>query len=217
MQKIKIAIIEDNKRYAESVKRYLGSKDRFDKPVLFYSISEFKRGDKIDNFDIIFLDINLPDGSGIDLIQFIKRYSPETEIIILTTFAEEEKLFSALRLGASGYITKGNTIRSIEDAVEEVLRGGAVISPDMAGRFLNYFNAGRREYPEIKKDIQFTDEEIEVIEILARGLTNREISETLKIRYRYVKTILSKIYKKFGTSSRSEVVRRSIEMGIIEI
>ncbi|MCX7943758.1 MAG: LuxR C-terminal-related transcriptional regulator [Deltaproteobacteria bacterium] len=65
--------------------------------------------------------------------------------------------------------------------------------------------------------MELTAEELEVIEILARGLTNREISQALKMRYRYVKTVLSKIYKKFGTSSRSEVVRRAIEMGIITI
>jgi DNA-binding NarL/FixJ family response regulator len=87
----------------------------------------------------------------------------------------------------------------------------------MAKRFLNYFIANKRESTDEKVSIDLSREEIEVIEILARGLTNREISEALKIRYRYVKTILSKIYKKFGTSSRAEVVRRAVEMGIVKI
>ncbi|MCX7959879.1 MAG: LuxR C-terminal-related transcriptional regulator, partial [Deltaproteobacteria bacterium] len=65
--------------------------------------------------------------------------------------------------------------------------------------------------------IELTEEEIEVIGILARGLTNMEIGEALRIRHRYVKTILSRIYKKFGTSSRSEVVRRAVELGIVNL
>ncbi len=169
------------------------------------------------DYDIVLLDISLPDGSGIDLIPYIKSRCVDTEIIMLTTYADEERLFAALKLGASGYITKGNSVKFIEDSVEEVLSGGAVISPDMAGRFLNYFTAGRREKDEREEKVELSKEEIEVIEILARGLTNREIGEALKIRYRYVKTILSRIYKKFGTSSRSEVVRRAVEMGIIDI
>lgn len=217
MNPISLAIVEDNKRFAESIKRALSKNKRFDKIDLFLFMGDFKKAD-VSIYDLVLLDINLPDGCGLDLIGYVKNRSPDTEIIILTTFADEDKLFIALRSGASGYITKANTLRYIEESIDEVMAGGAVISPDMAGRFLNYFSSFKRENV-IRSDakIELTKEEIEVIEILARGLTNREISEALKIRYRYVKTILSKIYKKFGTSSRSEVVRKAIEMGIIEI
>ncbi len=105
----------------------------------------------------------------------------------------------------------------VETSIREVLSGGAVISPDMAGRFLNYFRAAKREEPLKKCSVELDNDELQVISILARGLTNREIGEAHKIRYRYVKTVLSRIYRKFGTSSRSEVVRRAVEMGLVDI
>jgi DNA-binding NarL/FixJ family response regulator len=216
MQKIKIVIIEDNKKYAQTIKRYFDSKDGYEVVNIFLSASEFRRSNCVE-CDIVLLDINLPDGNGIELIPYIKNNIADSEIIILTTYTDEDRLFQALKEGASGYITKGNPVKYIEDAINDVLSGGAVISPDMAGRFLNYFKSNIRLGEIPNNSINLNDEEIEVIEILARGLTNREISEALKIRYRYVKTILSRIYKKFGTSSRSEVVRRAVQMCIIKI
>ncbi len=217
MHEIRLAIVEDSKRYAEQIRKYLRTNRQIVQIDLFGTITEFRRVSDISVYDIVLLDINLPDGSGIDLIQFIKNSSPDTEIIILTTYTDEDKLFLALRFGASGYITKNNSARYIEDGISEVLSGGAVISPDMAGRFLNYFSSGKREIKTEEQSVELTREEIEVIGILARGLTNREISEALRLKYRSVKTVLSKIYRKFGTSSRSEVVRRAVEMGIISI
>ncbi|MGC8927244.1 MAG: response regulator transcription factor [Myxococcota bacterium] len=217
MQKVKLLIIEDNKRYVQTIKKYFESKDSYEIVNIFYSVSDFRRYNDTVNCDIVLLDINLPDGNGIELIPLIKSRISDCEIIILTTYTDEDKLFMALREGASGYITKEHSIKFIEDAIADVLSGGAVISPDMAGRFLNYFGSGERSAQPHSKMIDLNSEEIEVIEILARGLTNREISEALRIRYRYVKTILSRVYKKFGTSSRAEVVRRAVEMGIIKV
>jgi len=217
MDNINIAIIEDNQRYATSVRRHFIKVGLCDSVDIYNTIKAYVETGSRQDYDIILLDIQLPDGCGIDIIGEIKRRSPSTEIVMLTTFADEERLFNALKMGASGYITKENTLKYIQDSIGEVLGGGAVISPDMAKRFLNYFIANKRESITEKLSMDLSKEEIEVIEILARGLTNREISEALKIRYRYVKTILSKIYKKFGTSSRAEVVRRAVEMGIVKI
>jgi len=217
MEAISIAIVEDNQRYANSLKRFLSKNSLYDRIDIYETIKAYMDKGCSQEYDIILLDIQLPDGCGIDIIGEIKRRSPSVEIIMLTAFSDEDRLFKALKLGASGYITKENSLKYIQDSIIEVLGGGAVISPDMAKRFLNYFIANKRESIDEKVSIDLSREEIEVIEILARGLTNREISEALKIRYRYVKTILSKIYKKFGTSSRAEVVRRAVEMGIVKI
>ena len=217
MEAISIAIVEDNQRYANSLKRFLSKNSLYDRIDIYETIKAYMDKRCSQEYDIILLDIQLPDGCGIDIIGEIKRRSPSVEIIMLTAFSDEDRLFKALKLGASGYITKENSLKYIQDSIIEVLGGGAVISPDMAKRFLNYFIANKRESTDEKVSIDLSREEIEVIEILARGLTNREISEALKIRYRYVKTILSKIYKKFGTSSRAEVVRRAVEMGIVKI
>jgi len=217
MEAISIAIVEDNQRYANSLKRFLSKNSLYDRIDIYETIKAYMDKGYSQEYDIILLDIQLPDGCGIDIIGEIKRRSPSVEIIMLTAFSDEDRLFKALKLGASGYITKENSLKYIQDSIIEVLGGGAVISPDMAKRFLNYFIANKRESTDEKVSIDLSREEIEVIEILARGLTNREISEVLKIRYRYVKTILSKIYKKFGTSSRAEVVRRAVEMGIVKI
>jgi DNA-binding NarL/FixJ family response regulator len=217
MEAISIAIVEDNQRYANFLKRFLSKNSLYDRIDIYETIKAYMDKRCSQEYDIILLDIQLPDGCGIDIISEIKRRSPSVEIIMLTAFSDEDRLFKALKLGASGYITKENSLKYIQDSIIEVLGGGAVISPDMAKRFLNYFIANKRESTDEKVSIDLSREEIEVIEILARGLTNREISEALKIRYRYVKTILSKIYKKFGTSSRAEVVRRAVEMGIVKI
>jgi len=217
MEAISIAIVEDNQRYANSLKRFLSKNSLYDRIDIYETIKAYMDKGCSQEYDIVLLDIQLPDGCGIDIIGEIKRRSPSVEIIMLTAFSDEDRLFKALKLGASGYITKENSLKYIQDSIIEVLGGGAVISPDMAKRFLNYFIANKRESTDEKVSIDLSREEIEVIEILARGLTNREISEALKIRYRYVKTILSKIYKKFGTSSRAEVVRRAVEMGIVKI
>lgn len=213
---IVVAIVEDNKRFVDSFRKYFSRKNFVKELKVFRDMREF-RGLKEINFDIAILDINLPDGRGIDLIPYIKDRSPQTEILMLTAFSEEDRLFEALKLGASGYITKSNSLEYVEEAIKEILAGGAVISPDMTARFLNYFSASKRIDVSSHNAVDLDKDEMDVLYILARGLTNREIGETLYMRYRYVKTVLSRIYKKFGTSSRSEVVRRAIEMGLIEI
>lgn len=160
---------------------------------------------------VVLLDLGLPDLDGIEVVKQVKARQPEVEILIFTIFEEEARVLEAVRSGASGYLLKGTPADRIVDAIGEVHRGGSVIQPRLARRLLRHFQV---EAPPSGPSL--TPRETEILELIAKGLSNRAAAEALKLSPATVRTHLEHIYAKLDVSNRTEAVTEAIRRGIIE-
>ncbi len=161
--------------------------------------------------DVVLLDLGLPDMSGIQVTREVKASSPAIEILIFTIFEEETQVLEAVRAGASGYLLKGTPAERIVDAIGEVHRGGSVIQPRLARRLLRLFQVVQDpEGPSL------TPREAQILELIAKGLSNRLAAETLRVSPATVRTHLEHIYAKLEVSNRTEAVMEAIRRGLIE-
>jgi DNA-binding NarL/FixJ family response regulator len=161
--------------------------------------------------DVVLLDLGLPDLDGIEVTRRVKAARPEIEILIFTIFEEEERVLQAVRAGASGYLLKGMPADRIVEAICEVHRGGSVIQPQLARRLLRHFQVERSA-----EEPPLTPRETEILQLIAKGLSNRVAADALGLSRATVRTHLEHIYAKLDVSNRTEAVTEAIRRGIIE-
>jgi DNA-binding NarL/FixJ family response regulator len=151
--------------------------------------------------DVVIMDVRLPDGSGVEACRTIRETRPETKVIMLTSYADDEALFASIIAGASGYLLKQTRGQAVVDAVIAVASGRSLLDPDVTGKVLERVRQGRGDDPALAS---LTEQERKVLAGLAEGHTNREISEVLFLSEKTVKNYVSRILDKLGLSRRAE-------------
>jgi len=152
--------------------------------------------------DVIVMDIRLPDGSGVEACRTIREARPETKVIMLTSYADDEALFASILAGAAGYLLKQTRGQALIDAISAVAQGRSLLDPDVTGKVLERVRKGRGD--EDPAFASLTDQERKVLEQLAEGKTNREIGEVLFLSEKTVKNYVSRILDKLGLARRAE-------------
>jgi DNA-binding NarL/FixJ family response regulator len=169
---------------------------------------------------LVLLDLELPGLNGIQVTQRVKRRAPEVEILILTSFEDEQKVYEAIQAGASGYLVKRVGPEKIRSGIKEVMEGGTVLEPIIARKFWNYFQAIQSK-PQEKKELEnpwnLTPLEFEVLRYVAKGLSNAEVGQVMTLERRTVRTHLSHIYRKMGVNSHVEAVVLALRAGVVEL
>jgi DNA-binding NarL/FixJ family response regulator len=153
--------------------------------------------------DIVIMDIQLPDMSGIECTARLKRLVPGTHIMMFTIQEDEEQIFRALKAGASGYLLKGTEPSALFNALREIMSGGAPLSRDVARKLVQSFH---EDEPEEGMTDPLTPREKEVLEFLAEGHISKEIADRLFINIETVNYHLKQIYQKMNVHSRTEAV-----------
>ena len=152
--------------------------------------------------DVVIMDVRLPDGSGVEACRAIREARPETHVIMLTSYADDEALFASILAGASGYLLKQTRGQAVVDAIQAVAQGRSLLDPDVTGKVLERVRRGReQEDPALAS---LTDQERKVLEQLAEGKTNREIGTALFLSEKTVKNYVSRILDKLGLSRRAQ-------------
>ena len=162
--------------------------------------------------DVVLLDLVMPDLGGVEAAARIREASPQTKVVVLTSYAEDENVIPALRAGAAGYLLKNVEPQELADGVRRVCRGEALIHPTIASRVL-------REVVEPGADRDrgaLTPREIDVLRLLARGLANKRIALELGISERTVKTHVSSIFAKLGVTDRTQAALYAVREGLVE-
>lgn len=163
--------------------------------------------------DVVVMDIRLPGGNGIEATRRIVEALPETRVIMLTSYAEDELLLEAIEAGASGYVLKQIGSDELVTAIERVARGEALIDPSMTPTLLRHLRAARRSaMASAFKDL--TEQELRVLALIAEGKTNREIAQTLFLSEGTVRNYVSSILSKLGLSNRAEAAAYAVEHNI---
>jgi DNA-binding NarL/FixJ family response regulator len=162
--------------------------------------------------NLALLDINLPDGSGIDLARDITATSNDTYIVMTTIFDDDKHLFAALQAGAKGYLLKEQPRTQLIQHIQGILKGEPPLSPSIARRILTYF----QDAPVQKSDSCLSKREEEVLTLAAKGYKTKEISKMLEISLNTTAGYLKSIYKKLNISSRAEATLEATKLGLVK-
>jgi DNA-binding NarL/FixJ family response regulator len=163
---------------------------------------------------VVLMDLELPGASGIETTRALKA-ACDVEVLVLTSFEDEDHVFESMRAGASGYALKGAPAGKLIEAVVAVAEGGTVIEPRLARRFWAYFK-GVQE-PRKPSVPELTPLELEILRMIARGLSNEEAGRIVSLDRRSVRTQLGHVYAKLGVRSHVEAVVKALKLGIIEL
>jgi two-component system, NarL family, response regulator DevR len=151
--------------------------------------------------DVAILDARLPDGSGIDVCRSVRGVDPHIKALILTSYDDDEALFAAIMAGASGYILKEATGQDLIGAVHHVAAGHSLIDPVLTERVLDRVRNGPETAPELAN---LTEQELKLLELVAEGLTNRQIGERMFLAEKTVKNYVSTMLGKLGLERRTQ-------------
>jgi two-component system response regulator DevR len=162
------------------------------------------------NPDVVVMDIRLKGGSGIEACQEITEAYPETKVIMLTSYAEDEMLFSAIRAGAAGYVLKQIGGDDLIRAIEAVGRGEALLDPAVTQRVFQEVRKAARE-EEASAFAELTQQEMHVLQLVSEGRTNRQIAEMLYLGEGTVRNYVSSILSKLNVRNRAEAAAYAVE------
>lgn len=157
--------------------------------------------------DVAILDGRLPEGSGIDVCREIRSRNPEIQALILTSYDDDDALFSAIMAGASGYILKQVGGNDLVDAVRRVAAGQSMLDPAVTAQVLRRLRQGPRTDPALQ---QLTDQELRILELIGEGMTNRQMAEAMFLAEKTVKNYVSSILAKLGLESRTQAAIFSV-------
>jgi len=203
---ISIAIVED----LDVVRN--GLKDFISLSTDFIVIGSFKTGEEaLEHLpeikpDIVIMDINLPGMNGIECIRQVKDKSPGTQFMMFTVYENDDKVFEALKAGASGYLLKNTGLLHIAESVKELHEGGSPMSANIARKMVNLFRDNDKQNPFL--DL-LSNREKEILQLLAKGLLYKEIAEQLGITTGTVRIHIHKIYEKLHVQNRTEAINKA--------
>ena len=209
MEIIQLCIIEDRPVIRESLEKYFGAHPAIEVQLVAQSIEDFldQMKSKFEvSVNLVLLDIGLPGMTGIQGIQHIRQYLPETDIVMLTTFEDDKNIFDALTAGACSYISKRTSLAKIQEALFVVHRGGSYMSPSIARKIAKHF----LPKVQVKKEI-LTPRQLEIVDGIVDGLSYKLIADKLDISIDTVRFHIKRIYRALEVNSKAEIIRKSLD------
>jgi len=200
--RIRVMLVDDHEVVREGLRTLVGRDTTMLVVAEAATMAEAIEGAAHAKPDVIVMDVRLPDGSGVEACRAIREARPETRVIILTSYADDEALFASIVAGAAGYLLKQTRGQAVLDAIKAVAEGRSLLDPNVTGKVLERLRRGpANEDPAFAS---LTDQEHKVLEQLAEGKTNRAIGEALFLSEKTVKNYVSRILDKLGLARRAE-------------
>jgi DNA-binding NarL/FixJ family response regulator len=198
---IKVAIVEDNRTTREGLEAIVNLSGDFQCVCTCSTAEEALKVLPNHAPDFVLMDIQLPNMSGVDCVAHLKQLLPGVNAIMISVYEDPDRIFSALRAGASGYLLKRSTPDEVLKAMREVQSGGGAMSGEIARKVIGYF----RDQSTAKVEVEeLTPREREVLEFVVHGLANKEIADRLNVTVEAVRWHLKHIYQKLHVHSRTE-------------
>ena len=215
MAKKEILLVDDHEVVRLGLKSLLEHSDQFE--VVAEAGTAKEAVAMVEEFhpDVVLMDIRLPGASGIDACEEITTRWPDVRVVILTSYAEDEMLFSAIRAGASGYVLKQIGAEGLIAAIEAACRGEAILDPAVTQRVFQEVRRAVKE-EEAAAFANLSQQEKNVLALVSEGKTNREIAKALYLGEGTVRNYVSSILSKLGVSNRAEAAAYAVEHNLKE-
>ncbi len=210
MTRQRILLVDDHEVVRVGLKALLDKHPNFEVIAEAASAREAVEKTKANKPDVVVMDIRLKGGSGIEACQEITEKFPDTKVIMLTSYAEDEMLFSAIRAGASGYVLKQIGSDDLVNAIEAIGRGEALLDPAVTQRVFQEVRKAARE-EEASAFAELTQQEMHVLQLVSEGRTNRQIAEMLFLGEGTVRNYVSSILSKLNVRNRAEAAAYAVE------
>ena len=207
---VRIVIFEDNHTLRESLAFLLDRYENYEVVAHFERCEDAANIVRVYHPNVVLMDIDMPGISGIEGVTLVKEAMPEVAVIIYTVFDDDEKLFRCLCAGANGYLLKKTPPPKLFEAIQEVIEGGAPMSPVIAKKVLTTFHThvGKFKY-------SLTPREMEVLQFLAKGYGAKQIAMEMKISFETVRGHLKNIYQKLHVNCGKEAIVKALQERIV--
>ena len=215
MTEIRVAIFEDNKLLRDALQAILAGTQGFCCCGVFTDGNHWNEDIRRSEPEVVLMDIEMPGLNGVEVTRHISENYPNIKILIQTVFSDNERIFSALCAGASGYILKTDPPHKYLEAITDVYHGGAPISAGVAKKMLGFFsNKNVILFTPDSDDFQLSQREKEILLLMVKGDSYPVIAGKIFIGYETVRSHVKHIYKKLHVASRHEAVTKAIQKGL---
>lgn len=214
MDAIKILIVDDHPVVREGISSMLTRQPDF--KIIGEASNGQEAVEKAGELlpDVVLMDLRMPEMDGVEAITRIKQEQPEIKFIILTTFSDDEYIFKGIAAGARAYLLKDAPREELFKAIRAVYRGESLIQPVVASRVLDKLAELSRKGSSAE---MLSEREIEVLKLMAKGVSNNNIADELTITQSTVKTHIASIFQKLNVTTRTEAVTTALKRGIIQL
>jgi DNA-binding NarL/FixJ family response regulator len=202
---IRVAIVEDHALTRDNLARLIRQTPDLACVGLYPSAESALEELPGTEVDVVLMDINLPRMSGVGCASRLKGVMPDVQIVMLTVYDDTEKVFQALKNGATGYLLKRSDPDEIVHAIQEVMRGGAPMTSYIARKLVQSF---QEPQPAVVAGEELSKRETEVLELVAQGYANKEVADALGLSFETVRSYLKNIYSKLHVRSRTEAAMK---------
>jgi len=203
---ITLAIVEDLDEVRDGLKNFISLSQDFKILDTFKTAEEAVHDLPKLKPDIVIMDINLPGMNGIECIREIKNKIPHTQFMMFTVYENDEKVFEALKAGASGYLLKNTGLVQLIESLKELHTGGSPMSANIARKLVTLFRSGQKEATTLE---MLSSRENEILQLLTKGLLYKEIADQLSISVSTVRQHIHHIYEKLHVQNRTEAINKA--------
>ncbi|MGA2368164.1 MAG: response regulator transcription factor [Dehalococcoidia bacterium] len=214
MEAIKILIVDDHPVVREGICSMLKREPDF--KIVGEATNGLEAIERVRELspDVVLMDLRMPEMDGVEAISKIKEERPEVKFIILTTFSDDEYIFKGIAAGARAYLLKDAPREELFKAIRAVSRGESLIQPVVASRLLDRLAELSKKTPSAE---MLSERELEVLRLMASGVSNRDIAGQLSITQSTVKTHITSIFQKLNVTTRTEAVTTALRKGMIQL
>jgi len=212
---IRILIADDHPVVRDGLAAMLSTQPDFN--VIAQAASGQEAIDMAESYhpDVLLLDLEMPNMDGLEALQHLRTHLPDIQVLVFTAFDTDERILSAVQAGAKGYLLKGAPRDELFQAIRIVSEGGSLLQPVIASKLLRQISRPPESSQNSPESL--TEREMEVLNLLAKGMANKEIAESLVITERTVKFHVSAILTKLGASNRTEAVTIAAQRNLIDL
>ena len=218
MKPVKVLVVDDHALFRRGISAVLTNQKNLE--IVGEATNGLEAIEKAEKTspDVILMDLNMPHCNGLEATQALQTKAPQINILVLTISENESDLFAAIKFGAKGYILKNTEPEELIQAILHIAQGGVIISPTMATKLLAEFkDPGTPAETESsqKSEANLSPREVEVLQLVSQGATNKEIADSLFISGNTAKTHLRNIMEKLHLANRSQAAAYAVEKGLV--